>query len=95
MSAPDQAQPVYCFSVFASPEASVMPRVLELFAKRGLTPDRFHGAVAEDGLSIDIQCAGLDEQVAEHIAVFMRNLVYVDRVLTATKLAPSSRAVRA
>jgi hypothetical protein len=69
--------------------------VLELFAKRGLTPDRFHGAVAEDGLSIDIQCAGLEPQVAEHIAVFLRNLVYVDRVLTATKLASAGRAVRA
>ena len=34
------------FSVQARPEPGVMPRILELFAKRGLVPQRFAGANA-------------------------------------------------
>ena len=75
----------HCFSVFAAPEPSVMPRVLELFAKRGLVPSRFHGAVAGRDLSIDIQVADLADNTAEHIAACLRNIVHVDRVLTALK----------
>ena len=39
-----------------------MPRVLELFAKRGLVPDRWHSAVVRPGmtLTIDIEIAGLE-----------------------------------
>jgi acetolactate synthase small subunit len=79
------ATPTYCFSVFAAPEAGVMPRVLELFAKRNLVPSRFHSAVEGADLSIDIQVCGLEADTAEHIARCLRNIVYVERVLTAVK----------
>lgn len=79
------ATPTYCFSVFATPEAGVMPRVLELFAKRNLVPSRFHGAVEGADLSIDIQVSGLEADTAEHIAQCLRNIVHVERVLTAVK----------
>ncbi|MBI3454117.1 MAG: hypothetical protein HY057_15025 [Rhodospirillales bacterium] len=79
--------PTWCFSVFAAPEASVMSRVLELFAKRGLVPLRFDGAVSAGGgeLAIDVQVRGLEATTAEHIAATMRNIVHVERVLTAVK----------
>jgi hypothetical protein len=77
--------PTYCFSVFAASEASVMPRVLELFAKRGLVPSRFDAAVAGDDLAIDVQCGGLEADTAAHIAACLRNVVHVERVLTAVK----------
>ena len=45
-----------CFAVRANAEPGVMPRVLELFAKRNLVPTRFHSVVeANDSLVIDIQ----------------------------------------
>lgn len=83
-----RSHPVWCFSVFAAPEACVMPRVLEFFAKRGLVPARFHGDVIDDGtagLVIDVHVDGLPTDTADHIAACLRELVYVERVLTAVK----------
>ena len=34
----------FCFSVHAAAEPGVMPRVLELFAKRGLVPHKWQSA---------------------------------------------------
>lgn len=89
----------WCFSVFAAPEPGVMPRVLELFAKRGLVPTRFHGdriGEGADGLVIDVHAAALDATVAEHIAGCLRELVDVERVLVAAKrAAPAVSAVGA
>jgi hypothetical protein len=86
MSTPDQDRsPVWCFSVFAAAEASVMPRVLAEFAKRGLCPLRFDGAVAGDDLTVDVQVEGLEAEVAAHVAERLRGTVHVERVLTAVK----------
>lgn len=81
-----RSTPTYCFSVFAAPDASVMPRVLELFAKRGLVPARFDAAVSGPDLSIDVQIDGLEADTASHIAACLRNVIHVERVLTAIKL---------
>ena len=65
-----------------------MPRVLELFAKRGLVPARFHAEMTgrgADGLEIDVQVMGLDDAVADHVAASLRGLFDVERVLVATK----------
>lgn len=93
----DRTFPTYCFSVLAAAEASVMPRVLELFAKRGLVPRRFEAVCAGSGfgaagdeLAVDLQVDGLAAETAEHIAQCLRQMVYVDRVLTAVR---SSRPV--
>jgi acetolactate synthase small subunit len=83
-----KSQPTWCFSVFAAPEPGVMPRVLEFFAKRGLVPSRVHGEVVADGpdgMVIDVHVASLAADVAEHIAACLRELVDVERVLTAVK----------
>jgi len=72
------------FSVQARAEPGVMPRVLELFAKRGLVPDLWHSAVARPGarLTIDIEVAGLGD-TAEYVANCMRQITGVELVLTA------------
>ena len=52
-----------CFSVIATPEPGTMPRVLEIFAKRGLVPARWLSAVASPRngeIHIDIQLADAD-----------------------------------
>jgi hypothetical protein len=73
------------FSVHARAEPGVMPRVLELFAKRGLVPTRWHSAVAAPGLSlaIDVEADGLDRDTADYVARCMRQIPGVDLVLTA------------
>jgi hypothetical protein len=72
------------FSVQARAEPGVMPRVLELFAKRGLVPELWHSAVARPGtrLTIDIEVAGLGD-TADYVANCLRQITGVDVVLTA------------
>lgn len=77
--------PTYCFSVLAAPDASVMPRVLGLFAKRGIVPARFHGDTVGNELAVDVQVRGLDPDTAAHVAECLRAMVAVERVLTAVK----------
>ena len=87
------AETVYCFSILAAAEPGVMPRVLELFAKRGLTPTRWHSDVigaakGRDGgrdLSIDIQVHGLDAAAGDYIARCLRQVYQVETVLTSQK----------
>ena len=48
---PDR-EPTACFSVAAAAEPGVMPRVLELFAKRGLVPTHWCSRVSGRALVI-------------------------------------------
>ena len=75
-----------------------MPRVLELFAKRGLVPARFHADMTgahSGGLEIDVQVMDLDDSVASHVAACLRGLFDVERVLVATKQAARPSAAGA
>ena len=74
--------PTACFTVVAQPEPAVLPRVVELFAKRGLVPQRCHATASMTALSIDVQIGGLDREVADYIARCMRQIVGVETVLT-------------
>ena len=65
-----------------------MPRVLELFAKRNLVPHRWHSDRVGPGgreLAIDLQVAGLTPELTDYIARCLRQLAYVDTVLTSEK----------
>ena len=80
--------PVFCFSVLAAAEPGVMPRVLELFAKRGLVPRRWVSDVSGPGgrdLSIDVQVAGVDPETHAYMARCLRQIWGVHRVLTSEK----------
>ncbi len=80
--------PVFCFSVLAEAEPGVMPRVLELFAKRGLVPRRWVSDVSGPGgrdLSIDVQIAGVDPETHAYMARCLRQIWGVHRVLTSEK----------
>lgn len=75
----DTAPPAYFF-VYARAEPGVMPRVLELFAKRGLVPSRWHSMI--DGpndrrLAIDIQMRNMDRDSAKYVAACLRQIVGV------------------
>ena len=70
------------FSIRALAEPGIMPRVLELFAKRGLVPQRWNSAAADTTLSIDVEMTGLDREGAEYIARCMRQIHGVETVFT-------------
>ena len=77
--------PLACFSVHAAPEPGVMPRVLELFAKRGLVPQKWQSAASDSVLTIEVQIAGLEREIADYIARCMRQIAGVAAVLTSER----------
>jgi acetolactate synthase small subunit len=78
-----------CFAVRADADPGMLSRVVELFAKRGMVPASVHsrlsGAGHDPSLLIDIQVDGLDVQAGEQIAEALRQIPFVERVLTARK----------
>ena len=86
-----ETQPTACFSVYAEAEPGVMPRVLELFAKRGLVPTSWHSRVTAGELTIDMQMRGLDAATAAYIAACLRQVTSVTAVLTYENRVGSSR----
>lgn len=87
---PNPYKSVHCFSIQAVAEPGVMPRVLELFAKRNLVPQRWHSDVtgpSDRELSIDLQVTGIDSQTADYVARCLRQVYGVDTVLTSEKRA--------
>ncbi len=74
-------EPVAAFSVTAQPSPGVMPRILELFAKRGLVPTHWQSTVNGPELAIDIRMHGMEQPLADYIGRCLRQIHLVDRVL--------------
>jgi hypothetical protein len=92
---PLHAVETHCFAIRADATPGMMPRVLELFAKRNLVPTRWHSDVivtpARDGggtsLQIDLQMEGIEPDLAAYIARCLRQIYGVESVLTSAKVA--------
>ena len=72
------------FTVRAQRTPDVLPRVLDLFARRNLVPERWaslRGGPERAHLMFEIEIAGLAESVAERIAASMRQIINVDSVV--------------
>jgi len=80
-----EGQPTACFSVHAAAEPGLMPRVVELFAKRGLVPSSWVSRVSGHEITIDLQMPGLDAEAAHYIASCLGQIVSVDVVLVSQK----------
>ncbi|MGB0626436.1 MAG: hypothetical protein ACPGQ5_07715 [Alphaproteobacteria bacterium] len=83
-----QSVAVHCFSVRAIADPGMMPRLMELWAKRGLVPDRWHGVRDEaDGghVDIDIESGQVDGALAMQMAAAMRATFGVSHVLLSEK----------
>ncbi|HEV2673497.1 MAG TPA: hypothetical protein VGV37_03080 [Aliidongia sp.] len=86
----EQAQTVTaCFAIRAAADPGSLPRILEIFAKRGLVPSSVQArltGVGESALSVDLQVAGLEPALVEVVAETLRQIWVVERVLTAEVL---------
>ena len=71
-----------CFTVQARTEPGVMPRVIELFAKRGLVPQKWHSTAVGPAMTIEVQMGGLGPDLTGYIARSMRQIIGVETVLT-------------
>lgn len=79
-----------CFCVEGHADPGLLPRVLELFAKRGLVPERFFAQPSQHdgrGLTIDLQVDGFSPAQREVVAAALRQIPLVTTVLTAEKSA--------
>ena len=75
-----------CFAVRAAAEPGILPRLIELFAKRNLVPAAVQArriGPEGDRLAVDLQVEGLEPGMAELVAETMRQIVSVERVLVA------------
>jgi len=80
-----EAASTACFSVIAKADPGLMPRVLELFAKRGLVPTYWCSRVTGQELTIDLQMAGLAQETTAYLAACFRQIPTVRTVLTSEK----------
>ena len=76
---------VFCFSVRCDVHPSSLPRVLEVFALHGHTPDQCHSTAAASELTVDVQMSGLDEVAAGLLAKRLGRVVTVSSVLYSEK----------
>ncbi len=84
-----------CFSVVAATDPHTLSRVLEPFAKRGITPSYVHAAragVNDELMHIDLQLAGADADTAWRLANDLRAQWLVEKVLTSEKAAADIRS---
>src|SRR5882672_9976645 len=65
----------YCFEADAEP--GVLPRALELLAKRGLVPARVFAQADADLLSVEIEVEGLAPDTADHVGRCLGEIVGV------------------
>jgi acetolactate synthase regulatory subunit len=65
----------YCFEADAEP--GVLPRALELLAKRGLVPARVFAQADADQLSVEIEVEGLAPDTADHVGQCLSQIVGV------------------
>jgi hypothetical protein len=79
-------QPTYCLTVKTVAEPGILPRLLEVFAKRNLIPSKlFSVLTGPDELTVDMQVADLEPALGDQIAQFLRSQVGIETVLTSVK----------
>ncbi|WP_245593561.1 hypothetical protein [Azospirillum halopraeferens] len=72
------------FTLRADADPGTLPRVLELFAKRGLVPAALRSDRLADGetLAVEVEVTGMARAESDHVANCLRRLPVVMQVLT-------------
>ena len=76
-SCPPAASKLFRFAVRAAPNVGLPARILDQFAKRDVLARSFRAECVGDALEIHVECAGLDSDVASHIADVCQTMVGV------------------
>lgn len=77
------------FAVLADADPGTLPRVLELFAKRGLVPAALNSRLAGDALSIMVEVTGMVRAESNHVANCLRAIPMVEQVSVGERTAPA------
>jgi hypothetical protein len=65
------------FTIKATSEPSVLPRILESFALRNLVPENVSVSKKSNHLDIDLAVVGLSDLEARHLELRMQNILPV------------------
>jgi len=85
MSPAPSTDSVRSFAVVARPSVGLPSRIAEQFARRDLLPERFLARVEAGALTVEVECAGLADDVAAHIRDVLETFVGVERAVLATR----------
>ena len=78
--------PTFCLTVRTVADPGSLPRLIEVFAKRGMVPSKlFCVATGADELTVDLQVNGIDQAQGDLIANQLRSQVGIETVLTSVK----------
>ncbi|HYH20416.1 MAG TPA: hypothetical protein VD995_17560 [Azospirillum sp.] len=86
------------FALRADADPGVLPRVLELFAKRGLVPATLHAdhMADDDTLAIEVEVTGMARAESDHVANCLRQIPGVTLVLASEqRVVPEPAAAAA
>jgi hypothetical protein len=82
------------FHLSAAAEASVLPRVLDVFAKLTIIPNEFRAErQGDDSISVHIHVIGLDGSQSEHLAQTLRRIIGVETVLVSCDVEEAKRSL--
>lgn len=76
------------FLLDADPSPGLLPRLLQPFAKRDLTPDRMWSHLGPQGMHVEIAMAAMDVDIVHLVEGNLRQVVGVRQV---TRLREASR----
>ena len=79
------------FCVIADASAGLLPRLLQPFAKRDLTPDSFECRRNGDAIRVDIAMAGMPAEMVHLVTGNLRQTVGVNRVTCQQEITGSVR----
>lgn len=79
------------FRLRAVAAPDVLPRCLELLAKRNMVPDYWHAERTSAGLEIEFRVADIDAQLEAYLAECLRRIVNVETVFTSEVGAAARR----
>lgn len=83
-----QVEPSYHYVVSAAADPGLLPRTLELLAKRGMVPRECHAVTRTpndpgrpERMTVELRVTGLERMAANHVAACLRQLFPVDSVV--------------
>jgi acetolactate synthase regulatory subunit len=82
------------FALRADADPGLLPRVLELFAKRGLVPGTLHAdhRTEDDTLAVEVEVTGMVRAESDHVANCLRQIPGVTLVLASERRAEAAVA---
>ena len=85
-----EALTAFRLRALAAPD--VLPRCLELLAKRNMVPAFWHSERTDDGLEIEFRVDGVDDHLKAYMAECLRQIVNVEAVVTTAVSLKETRA---